>query len=63
MESNRQRDFATEEDEYHSTRREAIRADLIRRLRSVCANLSEEEFNKLVDVMTEQKLRSERRPF
>jgi hypothetical protein len=63
MESNRQRDFESEEDEYHSARREAIRADLIRRLRSVCANLSDEDFNKLVDTMTEQKLRSERRPF
>ena len=63
MDSNRQRDYAAEEDEYHSQRREAIRTDLIRRLRSVCANLSDEEFNKLVDTMTEQKLRSERKPF
>jgi hypothetical protein len=63
MASNRQRDFATEDDEYHSTRREEIRADLFRRLRSVCANLSDEEFNRLVETMTEQKLRSERRPF
>ena len=63
MESNRQRDYASEEDEYHATRRRAIRADLIRRLRSVCANLSDEEFNRLVDTMTEQKLRSERKPF
>jgi hypothetical protein len=63
MESNRQREYATEEDEYHSARREAIHADQVRRLRSVCANLSDEEFNKLVDTMTEQKLRSERKPF
>jgi hypothetical protein len=63
MASNQQRDFAREEDEYHSARRREIRADLIRRLRSVCANLSEEEFSKLVDTMTEQKLRSERKPF
>ena len=63
MESNRQRDFESEEDEYHSARKEAIRADLVRRLRSVCANLSEEEFSKLVNTMTEQKLRSERKPF
>jgi hypothetical protein len=63
MESNRQREYATEEDEYHSARKEAIRVDLVRRLRSVCANLSEEEFSKLVDTMTEQKLRSERKPF
>jgi hypothetical protein len=61
MLADRQRDFATDENAYQSTRREAIRVDLVTRLRRICANLSEEEFNKLVDAMIEQKLRSERR--
>ncbi len=63
MQSNRQRDFGSEDDAYHSTRKETIRADLARRLRNICANLSEEEFCKLVEKMTSQQMRSERRPF
>jgi hypothetical protein len=61
MQADRQRDFATDENAYQATRKEAIRVDLVARLRRICANLSEEEFNKLVDAMTEQKLRGERR--
>jgi hypothetical protein len=63
MESNTQRDLASDEDAYHSARREAMRADLAKRLRKVCANFPEEDFRKLVDGMVEQKLRGERKPF
>ena len=49
------------EDRYNSLRKETIRADLIRRLRNVCAHLSEEDFSRLMDVMVERQLKSERR--
>jgi len=42
-------------------RKEIIRADISKRLRSICSNFSDEEFAKLVEKMTEQKLRGERR--
>jgi hypothetical protein len=41
-------------------RRSVIRADLEKRLRKVCANLSDEEFRALIDLMTERQLKSER---
>ncbi len=63
MEANRQRNFAAEEDAYHANRRETIRADLVSRLRKVCANFSEDDFRTLVEVMTEQKMRGERKTF
>jgi len=49
------------EDAYHTHRREVIRADLVTRLGKICANLSEADFKKLIEVMTEQKLRGERK--
>ena len=42
-------------------RKDIIRADITKRLRSICSNFSDEEFASLVEKMTEQKLRSERR--
>lgn len=42
-------------------RKETIRADISRRLRSVCAHLSDEEFARLVETMVERKLKGERR--
>jgi len=50
------------EDAYHVDRREIIRADLMKRLRKVCANFSESDFRSLVEGMTEQKIKGERRP-
>jgi hypothetical protein len=63
MEASRLHDHDAEEDSYHADRRETIRADLARRLGKVCANFSEADFRKLVEVMTEQKMRGERRPY
>lgn len=63
MQADRKRDFAAEQDAYYSTRRETIRADLVSRLRKVCANFSEEDFRALVETMIEQKLRGERKSF
>ncbi len=63
MESNQARESASFDDDYHSTRRETIRADLARRLRKVCAHFSDEDFQTLMERMTEQKMRSERRSY
>jgi hypothetical protein len=52
-----------DEDTYQANRREMIRADLVTRLRKVCANFSEDDFRSLVETMIEQKLRSERKSF
>ena len=42
-------------------RKEVIRADISKRLRSICSHLSDDDFAKLVESMAEQKLRGERR--
>ncbi|HUQ18994.1 MAG TPA: hypothetical protein VM099_05220 [Gemmatimonadaceae bacterium] len=47
--------------EFPSDRRKVIRADLELRLRKVCSNFSDEEFHRLIELMTDRKLRSERR--
>ncbi len=55
------RESASVDDAYHSSRKETIRADLARRLKKICSHLSERDFEDLVDVMTENKLRGDRR--
>ena len=47
--------------EVHSVREKKVREDLTRRLRGVCSNLSDEEFEKLVRVMVARQLKCERR--
>ena len=42
------------------TRRDNIRDDIAKRLRNVCSHLSDTEFKKLVEAMTDQKLKGER---
>jgi hypothetical protein len=42
-------------------RRELIRGDIARRLRSICSEYSDEDFNRLVERMTDEQLRGERR--
>jgi len=62
MGANSQREEASdEEDAYQSSRKEAIRADISRRLRKICSSLSEADFDHLLDVMTENKIRGDRR--
>jgi hypothetical protein len=62
MEVYSQRESASaDEDAYESSRKEAIRADLSRRLRKICSNLSEADFDHLVDLMAENKIRGDRR--
>jgi hypothetical protein len=48
------------EDRFSHSRRDDIRDDITKRLRQVCAHLSDAEFKKLVETMTEQKLKGER---
>jgi hypothetical protein len=51
---------ASNEDRFRHTRRDDIRDDIAKRLRHVCAHLSDAEFKKLVETMTDQKLKGER---
>jgi hypothetical protein len=46
---------------YQSQRKAKIRGDIAQRLRQVCANLSETDFQTLVDQMADRQLRAERR--
>jgi hypothetical protein len=41
-------------------REKCVREDLLKRLKNVCKNLPEEEFQDLVSAMTREQLRSER---
>jgi hypothetical protein len=62
MGANSQREAAfDEEDPYESTRKDAIRADISRRLKKVCSNFSDDEFDHLVDVMAENRIKGDRR--
>ena len=51
--------WARGESEFHSQRRDTIRRDISRRLRRVCEHLTEDEFSKLVEEMTERQMRGE----
>lgn len=42
-------------------RAEKIRNDIAKRLRHICANLTDEEFSALIEQMTNVQLRGERR--
>jgi hypothetical protein len=62
MGANSQREAASyEEDAYESSRKDAIRGDISRRLKKICSNLSSEDFDTLVDGMAEKKIRGDRR--
>ena len=47
--------------EAHHLREKAVREDIARRLRRVCSNLSEEEFDSLVAQMADRQVKRERR--
>jgi hypothetical protein len=51
---------ASSEDAFFHSRRSTIRDDIAKRLRHVCAHLSDKEFAKLVETMVDQKLKGER---
>jgi hypothetical protein len=48
------------DNEVLSNRKEVVRKDIARRLRKICAHLSDEDFERLVEMMAEQKLKGER---
>lgn len=48
-------------DEIHSHREKAVRDDIARRLKPVCSNFSDDEFQKLVAVMADRQVKRERR--
>lgn len=48
-------------EEIHSLREKAVREDIARRLRGVCSNFSDEEFQKLVTEMADRQVKRERR--
>lgn len=48
-------------DEIHSLREKAVREDIARRLKGVCSNLPDDEFQKLVTVMADRQVKRERR--
>ncbi|HUQ18995.1 MAG TPA: hypothetical protein VM099_05225 [Gemmatimonadaceae bacterium] len=50
-----------DEETHHIERRNKVRDDISRRLRPICANFSDAEFDKLVDTMTDRKLKGEQR--
>jgi hypothetical protein len=47
--------------EIHSLREKAVREDITRRLRRVCSNFSDDEFEGLVKLMAARQVKCERR--
>jgi hypothetical protein len=47
--------------ELHAHREKEVREAIARRLRGVCCNFSDEDFNRMVQAMAERQLRDERR--
>ena len=47
--------------ELHSLREKVVREDITRRLRGVCSNFSDDEFERLVRLMAARQVRCERR--
>jgi len=48
-------------DEADAGRRERVRDDIARRIRRVCADLSEDKFRQLTEEMTDRQIEAERR--
>jgi len=46
----------------HALREKEVREEITTRLRCVCGNLSQDEFDRLVQKMAERQLKDERRP-
>jgi len=47
--------------ELHTLREKQVREEIATRLRRVCANFSQEDFDRLIKKMAERQLRDERR--
>ena len=61
MEVHSQRESVSSDDAYQASRKEAIRADIARRIKKICSHLSDEEFADLVEAMAENKMKGDRR--
>lgn len=48
-------------DEIHSRREKEVRDDIARRLKPVCSNFPDDEFQKLVKTMADKQVKCERR--
>jgi hypothetical protein len=48
-------------DEIHARREKEVRDDIARRLKPVCSNFPDDEFQKLVGVMADRQVKRERR--
>jgi hypothetical protein len=48
-------------EQIHALREKAVREDIARRLKRVCSNFSDEEFEKLVALMAGRQVKRERR--
>lgn len=48
-------------EEIHSRREKEVRDDIARRLRPVCSNFPDDEFQKLVKTMADKQVKCERR--
>jgi hypothetical protein len=46
----------------HALREKEVREDIATRLRCVCGNFSDDDFDRLVQKIAERQLRDERRP-
>ena len=47
--------------ELHALREKQVREEIARRLRQICGNFSDEDFDELVRKMAERQVRDERR--
>jgi hypothetical protein len=47
--------------ELEAARRATVHADIAKRVRRACTHLSDEEFSRLVDEMTDRQIRAEHR--
>jgi hypothetical protein len=47
--------------ELHALREKQVREEITRRLRGVCANFPDDDFDRMVEKMAERQLRDERR--
>jgi len=61
MQLNEARQASVPDSKPPDERKEIIRADISKRLRSICSHCTDEQFADLVEKMTEQKLRGERK--
>lgn len=63
MDESYKRLFRIADEEIDYARKNAIRADIAQRLRRICSDLTDDEFQMLVEQMADRQLKSERKGF